>query len=99
MPRYCSAGKFHIVFDAQNEGRCSSFVSAGIESALNELTSLPMPIDPVAFATASQKELKCSARGSQRAFMLDGTSLRLAYSPALAERLPVGSKQHGESHW
>ena len=25
IPRYCSAGKFHIVFDAQNEGRCSSF--------------------------------------------------------------------------
>ena len=28
---------------------------AGIESALDELTSLPMPVDPVAFATVSQK--------------------------------------------
>ena len=28
---------------------------AGIESALDELTSLTMPIDPVAFATVSQK--------------------------------------------
>ena len=54
-PPFLFRGEFHIVFDAQNEGRCSSFVSAGIESALDELTSLPMPIDPVAFATVSQK--------------------------------------------
>lgn len=37
--------------------------------------------------------------GWRRAFVLDGTSLRLAYSPALADRFPAGSNQHGESHW
>lgn len=36
---------------------------------------------------------------SRRAFVLDGSSMRLAYSPALAERFPPASNQHGESHW
>jgi putative transposase len=36
---------------------------------------------------------------SRRAFVLDGSSMRLAYSPALAERFPPCSNQHGESHW
>jgi hypothetical protein len=36
---------------------------------------------------------------SRRAFVLDGSSMRLAYSPALAKRFPPGSNQHGASHW
>ena len=36
---------------------------------------------------------------SRRAFVLDGSSMRLAYSPALAESFPPASNQHGESHW
>ena len=36
---------------------------------------------------------------SQRAFILDGTSMRLAYSPALAKCFPPASNQHGEAHW
>jgi hypothetical protein len=36
---------------------------------------------------------------SRQAFVLDGSSMRLAYSPALAERFPPCSNQHGESHW
>ena len=35
----------------------------------------------------------------QRAFFVDGTSVRLPYSEALAELYPPGSNQHGESHW
>ena len=33
------------------------------------------------------------------AFGLDGTSVRMAYSPALAESFPRASNQNGESHW
>lgn len=36
---------------------------------------------------------------SRRAFLLDGSSMRLAYSPALAKHFPPASNQHGESHW
>jgi hypothetical protein len=39
------------------------------------------------------------AAGSRRAFLLDGTAMRLAYSPALAKSFPPPSNQHGESHW
>jgi len=36
---------------------------------------------------------------SRRAFLLDGTSMRMVYSPALAHSFPRASNQHGESHW
>lgn len=36
---------------------------------------------------------------SRRAFILDGSSMRLAYSPALAKQFPPASNQHGASHW
>jgi putative transposase len=39
-----------------------------------------------------------AARG-RGAFILDGSSMRLAHSPALAKRFPPASNQHGESHW
>jgi len=35
----------------------------------------------------------------RRAFLLDGSSMRLAYSPALVESFAPASNQHGESHW
>jgi hypothetical protein len=34
-----------------------------------------------------------------RAFVLEGSSLRMAPSPALTERFPLGSHQHGAGHW
>ena len=37
--------------------------------------------------------------GSRCAFLLDGSSLRLAHSPAVARQFPPASNQHGESHW
>jgi hypothetical protein len=36
---------------------------------------------------------------SRRAFFLDGSSMRLTYSPAVAKHFPPASNQHGESHW
>jgi hypothetical protein len=37
--------------------------------------------------------------GERSAFFLDGSLMRLAHSPALVERFPPSSNQHGESHW
>jgi hypothetical protein len=34
-----------------------------------------------------------------RAFVLDGSSLRMAYSPSMSQHFPPGSNQHGENHW
>jgi hypothetical protein len=36
---------------------------------------------------------------SSRAFLLDGSSMRLAHTPDLCRAYPPGSNQHGESHW
>ena len=35
----------------------------------------------------------------RRAFILDGSSMRTAHSPALCEAYPPGSNQHREGHW
>jgi len=35
----------------------------------------------------------------RRAFFFDGTSVQLPHSPALHQRYPPGSNQHGASHW
>ena len=35
----------------------------------------------------------------RRAFFIDGTSVRLPYTEALAKLYPPGSNQHGASHW
>jgi hypothetical protein len=32
-------------------------------------------------------------------FLVDGSSLRLAHTPALKQAYPPGSNQHGEAHW
>jgi hypothetical protein len=34
-----------------------------------------------------------------RAFFVDGTTVRMAHSPALCRAYPPGSNQHGEAHW
>ncbi len=39
------------------------------------------------------------SEGASGAFLLDGSSMRLAHSGALTERFPLGSNQWGESHW
>ena len=34
-----------------------------------------------------------------RLFLVDGSTLRLAHTPALKKAYPLGSNQHGEAHW
>jgi hypothetical protein len=41
----------------------------------------------------------CSSEPSRRAFLLDGSSMRMAHTPELCRRFPAGSNQHGEAHW
>lgn len=40
-----------------------------------------------------------SSEPSHRAFLLDGSSMRMAHTPELCRRFPAGSNQHGEAHW
>jgi putative transposase len=40
-----------------------------------------------------------SAEPSPRAFILDGSSMRMAHSPELCRQYPPGANQHGEGHW
>lgn len=45
-------------------------------------------------------ELESSHSGQHpRAFLLDGSSMRLAHSAELVQRFPPGANQHGEGHW
>jgi putative transposase len=45
-------------------------------------------------------EMDCRASGSApRAFLVDGSTMRLAHTPALCRRYPLGSNQHGEAHF
>lgn len=37
--------------------------------------------------------------GQARAFILDGSSMRMAHTPALTGSFPPGSNQHGAGHW
>ncbi len=39
------------------------------------------------------------SEGAPRAFLLDGSSIRMAHSPELCKTYPPGSNQHGKSHW
>ena len=36
---------------------------------------------------------------SPQAFLLDGSTIRMAHTPELRKRYPPGSNQYGESHW
>jgi putative transposase len=51
------------------------------------------------FERLMERLAPASNDGVQSAFVLDGSSMRLAHSPALVDRFPPSSNQHGESHW
>jgi putative transposase len=51
------------------------------------------------FDELMERMAPASTSVSRRAFLLDGTSMRLAASPAVADQFPPASNQHGESHW
>lgn len=41
----------------------------------------------------------CPTSLGRRAFVLDGSSMRMAHTAALCHRYPPGSNQHGDGHW
>lgn len=51
------------------------------------------------FEQLTERMASGSGAGSRRAFILDGSSMRLGSSPALVQRFPPSINQHGESHW
>lgn len=40
-----------------------------------------------------------SLSGNSRAFLLDGSTMRMPHTPELCSAYPPGSNQHGEAHW
>ena len=38
-------------------------------------------------------------KSATHAFVLDGSSMRMAHSPAMAQGFPLGRNQYGENHW
>ncbi len=40
-----------------------------------------------------------TGESNPRAFILDGSSMRMAHTPSLIERFPPGSNAHAEGHW
>jgi hypothetical protein len=51
------------------------------------------------FAQLAARMAPAAGHPASRAFVLDGSSLRLAHSPPLIQRFPPGSNQHGAGHW
>jgi len=88
------------VRDWQRSGKPVSGNTAAYNQARQKL---PLPVveqscDRIFEQLMKRMASACPA-GSRRAFLLDGSSLRLAHSPAVVSRFPPASNQHGESHW
>ena len=72
---------------AYNQARQALPLSIMKQSCDRIFEQLVTPMDPAPSG---------EARGT---FLLDGSSIRMAHSPALGELYPPGSNQHGEGHW
>ena len=72
---------------AYNQARQALPLSIVKQSCDRIFEQLVPPMDPVA-----------SGEGA-RTFLVDGSSVRMAHSPALLELYPPGSNQHGEGRW
>jgi len=51
------------------------------------------------FEELSARMIPTSGDSAMRAFVLDGTSMRMAHTPSLTESFPPASNQHGAWHW
>lgn len=88
------------VQDWQQSGKPVSGNTAAYNQARQKLplTVVEQSCDRI-FDQLMKRMTSACAPVSQRAFILDGSSLRLAHSPAVAKHFPPASNQHGESHW
>lgn len=88
------------VQDWQQSGKPVSGHTAAYNQARQKM---PLPVveqscDRI-FDQLMLRMTSAGAAASGRAFFLDGSSMRLTYSPAAAKHFPPASNQHGESHW
>jgi hypothetical protein len=89
-----------LVRDWQQSGEPISANTAAYNQARQRL---PLPVveqicDRIFDQLMERMAPTCSP-GSRRAFLLDGSSLRLAHSPAVVRQFPPAGNQYGESHW
>lgn len=94
-PRPCKR-----IHDWQQHGKTPSSHTGAYNQARQ---ALPLPVvqrscDRI-FQELSAQLKPSSAEPSRRAFLLDGSSMRMAHTPELCRRYPAGSNQHGEAHW
>ena len=86
--------------DWQQSGKAVSGNTAAYNQARQKL---PLPVVEQSCDRIFDQLVKRMTSGcapvSRRAFVLDGSSMRLSYSPAVAKDFPPASNQHGESHW
>jgi putative transposase len=88
------------VRDWQQSGKAVSGNTAAYNQARQKL---PLPVveqscDRILDQLMERMAPSCPPE-SRCAFVLDGSSLRLAHSPALVNQFPPACNQHGESHW
>lgn len=88
------------VRDWQQSGKAVSGNTAAYNQARQKL---PLPVveqscDRI-FDQLMERMAPTCPPGSRCAFLMDGSSMRLAHSPAVVRQFPPASNQHGESHW
>jgi hypothetical protein len=94
-PRPCKR-----VRDWQEHGQSPSSNTGGYNQARQ---ALPLAIvqqscDRIFEELLTQSD-DCSPQAVGRSFLLDGSSVRTAHTPALCARYPPGSNQYREGHW
>jgi putative transposase len=95
-PRPCKR-----IRDWQQQGKAPSSHTGAYNQARQ---ALPLAVvqqscDRIFHELMAQSKRSCEDEPARRAFLLDGSSMRLAHSAELCQQYPAGSNQHGEGHW
>ncbi len=88
------------VLDWQRSGKAVSGNTAAYNQARQRLplSVVEQSCDRI-FDQLMERMAPSGPPDSRCAFLLDGSSVRLAHSPAVIQQFPPASNQHGESHW
>jgi putative transposase len=95
-PRPCKR-----IRDWQQQGKAPSSHTGAYNQARQ---ALPLAVvqqccDRISHELMAQSKRCSEDEPARRAFLLDGSSMRLAHSAELCQLYPAGSNQHGEGHW
>lgn len=86
--------------DWQQHGKLPSFHTGAYNQARQALPPLLVQKASDRIFTELMADMdRRSPASALRAFLLDGSSIRLPHTPALCESYPPGSNQHGEAHF